>query len=225
MITENVDYLSKVKMELIEWCKQSTSHLMPKIFQKNYLIVKIMWFLFSSISLIFCIYTIIRSIGEYQKYQSYVKIIDLQNTQTLFPTISFCNLNPFNYRIKEYLKKNNMNCSGFFLSSRTFEMKDCGYVLENSYFNTFYITNFFNIIQSDSNFDYDYYSFPLNNILIKCLYNGVDCGDTIFLSYWDDLNLKGLCQAFNHGEWGTTIHRAFSIGANGGLLLELIAGK
>lgn len=216
----------KYKNLLSKWCKQSSSHGLPKIFETKYLPIKIMWTIFFIASMSYCTYFIIRSIVQYTKYETNIKIIDLEDTPTIFPTITICNTNPFNRNIKDYINKNSQSIRCWSRVDGKQQNKYCSETIANGTLVRVDMDSLQYFAYSDDSFDANYYGFPLKTSLNTCSYNLHEtCNDIdeFFLEYWDLKN--GLCYKFNHGKLNKSLLEAKSPGYEYGLSLELIASN
>lgn len=79
-----------------EWCESSSSHGIPNMARSNNYFIFGIWALCFCGSSSFCFWLILQSINQYldRPVSTNVKVIN--EVPSLFPSVSFCNLNPIN---------------------------------------------------------------------------------------------------------------------------------
>ncbi|KAJ1354694.1 Deproteinrin del-1, partial [Parelaphostrongylus tenuis] len=85
---------SPLKHAIVKFIETTTAHGIPMILNTSRLSVRILWIIFSTVSLIcFCIQCML----VFEKYQKKEKIVnvELEFESAPFPAITVCNLNPF----------------------------------------------------------------------------------------------------------------------------------
>jgi hypothetical protein len=99
-----------LKKKFIKWCKDTTNHGVPKIVSRKNKFIRLMWLLFFIASVTCCIYVITMSLIDFYKYKTAISIHHYQDTQTILPAITICNMNPFNINhVGQYFKQNPLN--------------------------------------------------------------------------------------------------------------------
>ena len=102
------------KSLLIEFGKSSTAHGIPNILRNKNWLILLIWLIFFSLSITFCLFTIISLIIKYREHKVFIKVhIDIEE-KVYFPSVTFCNLNPFDRReansyIDKVLAENNLS--------------------------------------------------------------------------------------------------------------------
>jgi amiloride-sensitive sodium channel subunit gamma len=88
---------SKIKEEIVDWCLSTTSHGIPAFVRNQNKLIKVIWALSFLASSCFCAYLLVLSTIDYFNFpvSTSIKVITEQPAQ--FPTVTLCNLNPFNY--------------------------------------------------------------------------------------------------------------------------------
>jgi hypothetical protein len=87
--------LEKIYEVLKEIVGDSTGHGLPHLAKDKQLFIKIMWFIMWIISLGLFAYLFYLSLIQFLSFQKVVQSVDYTETASPFPTVTFCNLNPF----------------------------------------------------------------------------------------------------------------------------------
>jgi hypothetical protein len=83
-----------IKKRISEWSKSLTAHGLPNIFMSKRVIIKVLWTLTLFASITYCIIEIYREIVKYFQYEYTTLIETVEDVPSLFPAITFCNINP-----------------------------------------------------------------------------------------------------------------------------------
>ena len=82
--------MKKIKDIVIPIVDSSTIHGLPNIFRSKQLIIKLIWLLSTTFSLVACVFFIVQSISNYLRYEFLINIDDIYEHNLEFPTVSFC---------------------------------------------------------------------------------------------------------------------------------------
>jgi hypothetical protein len=97
MKKNNIRYRGKryiIKKRISEWSKSITAHGLPNIFMSKRVIIKVLWTLALFASITYCIINIYREIVKYFYYEYTTHLETVEDVPSLFPAITFCNINP-----------------------------------------------------------------------------------------------------------------------------------
>ena len=83
-----------IKKRISEWSKSLTAHGLPNIFMSKRVIIKVLWTLALFASITYCIIEIYREIVKYFHYEYTTLLETVEDAPSLFPAITFCNINP-----------------------------------------------------------------------------------------------------------------------------------
>jgi hypothetical protein len=93
----------EIKHVFLEWSKEANFDCYPKVFQKQHKALRAIWlilFLFFSCLTFWILY---RNINEYFQYETVSKISIKHERYLMFPTVTFCDANPFTTKESEEL--------------------------------------------------------------------------------------------------------------------------
>jgi hypothetical protein len=202
-----------------ELCRNSTSHSLQKIGKSKHLLIKIIWIVSSIFSISFCSYVIIKTVGEYLKYDVVTNIRVHTEIEPEYPSIAFCNKNPI---VKEegrqiflnYLKE--MNVTNPEDNITTSLLSGDLYQKTMTYF-----------IQNTTNEQKKKMGYSLEEIILFCEFNFIKCLDySEFVWFFDES--YGNCYKFNTGINSTghsiAVRTVNSRGRSTGLSLALFIG-
>ena len=104
----------------------STVHGLPNIFRTTLIILKLIWFLSTTVSVLACAFFILQSINDYLNFDFVTNIESIDDQNLQFPTVSFCSTS-FNFDkvlslqsiLKQCYYKNDPDC--FYNSNNYFE--------------------------------------------------------------------------------------------------------
>lgn len=98
---------NEIKKILLELCKDTTCHAIPRIVKSERLFVKIVWSISFLMFLAWSFYSIVNSITDYLNYDYITNIRTIQQDKSEFPEITICNLDNFQTeKGREFLKNN-----------------------------------------------------------------------------------------------------------------------
>jgi hypothetical protein len=83
-----------IKKRISEWSKSITAHGLPNIFNSKRVAIKVLWTLALFASITYCLFNIYRVIVIYFHYEYTTLLETVEDTPSLFPVITFCNINP-----------------------------------------------------------------------------------------------------------------------------------
>lgn len=83
-----------LKETLIEWCKDSTSHGLLNIVKAQNVVIRLIWLVCLLGSTGVCCYMIVQTISSYMSNPVSTTISVVDESPTIFPTVSMCFLNP-----------------------------------------------------------------------------------------------------------------------------------
>lgn len=209
--------LNEFKRILKESIENSTSHGLPAILRSENLILRILWTICFILSLIYCIFTLIRSFEEYSNYEVVTQISNHRISSMEFPTVTFCNKNPYNIKNDKYKK-----IVDSIQEIDDLSVADPFYKLQ--YLNYMLIKETENIESPE--FDNDVIKYNILHMFIDCRFNGIPCSVMDF-EYFPTLS-NGNCYKFNSGKdymKNSVQKRSISSpGYSNGLRLELYVG-
>lgn len=84
-----------IKEAIYETAADSTAHSIPLIFKRESIVLKVFWFVCLLAATGVCSWMISTSIIDYLGYDTVSKTENVLEIPTLFPTVSFCNMNAF----------------------------------------------------------------------------------------------------------------------------------
>ena len=177
---------------------------------------------------IFCsLYMTTMSVFDYFNYKTTVSIHHNQDSQTLLPAITICNMNPFKIeKLGEYFSLNPLGLEKYDTCIRDSKSDDwhvkCFENNETTILN-YYIRSFRGTIANKELESKRNYSYNLkDDLLISCLYNLQICNSENFTEIWN--RAFGNCYTFGDGIINPSL-RASGTGSFLGLILELVVCK
>ena len=107
MQSTNEKKWTKVKKSFEHLGLTAQSHGIPKIFNSERKLFKIMWLIFTVGSAGFCIFGLIRTVNDYFKYPVVTNINVITEIPTEFPAVKICSLMPTlkNYSLQDRIIK------------------------------------------------------------------------------------------------------------------------
>jgi hypothetical protein len=208
----NDDYSSNktinIKIMFKEWCELSTTHGIPQIARARNLFLKIMWLIFFIICLSICSYNITNTFIDFITYKVNVNIQTINEAQTDFPAVSFCNLNSFktsdpNIKARIDAIIANKSLPKEDLDRANKKMKVINNILKQEALNE------------------KKYGFNLTDLLISCFFKSYPCEKNDFEPFYD--YEYGNCFRFNGNLINTK--KTHANNPKGGLKLELYIGN
>lgn len=215
----NIKTEKSISMIIKEWAMQSTSHGIPKIASSPYTIIKIMWTIFFVASFGFCSYCLINSFREYFKYDVNTQMSVTTQSSLEFPTITFCNKNPFktddtDFEFRSFLReiynksvKSSFNQGFNDLEKQSLFLEQVSRLM------------IYRAVEKDQR---NKLSYDIDEMLISCSFNLETCNKDHFSHYWS--NTYGNCYQFNNGK-NYSIKSSTNPGKMNGLKLDLYAAK
>ena len=191
----------------------TSTHGIPGIARSKSIHNRIFW----TISLLaftgIMIYFITQSIQAYFNYPTQTSVSFVVERSQNFPAVSICNYEPirldtFIQPFREYLKSRNLLISN---DTKTIDEPEANYIRD-------FLQNALAKNQS-----IDKYFFPLNAIVISCIYNGKSCHSTDFIQFLSATH--GACYTFNTKRKSNPsgVRKTTQYGGNGKLQLQLYA--
>ena len=153
------------------WINESSSKILPKLFQKRHIYAQTIWIIFFVCSSTVSLALVIKYVKDYLEYKVDVKVEIVYENPTKFPAITFCNLNPF-YRERA---QNILNFSNLF-DFDTLLFNETSMSLINSQEEMIRASTIINLSPTDRK----YIGHQLEDMLISCFYNGVSCNEKNF---------------------------------------------
>ena len=83
--------------KLVSWCERTTFHAIPNIATNEHKSLKIMWTVCLIASISYCCRILTSSIIDYYEYKVLTTYEIIQESSTLFPAVTVCNLNEFDF--------------------------------------------------------------------------------------------------------------------------------
>ena len=191
----------KIKNLAKEVLYNSFAQAIIKVFLTPHLSLKIFWFMLTVFSSVLTSYMMIQSILDYLSYDVITKIRSIQETSSLFPKITFCNVNLHTTKYAfDLFEKFNENAA------------------DNA-------AQFVYEILKLPDEEKTKFGHSLDDILLSCRFNSKSCNSRDFTRSFD--NTYGNCYSFNSGfdENGTKVDLKESafVGSLFGLQLTLYA--
>ncbi|RNA20774.1 acid-sensing ion channel 1 isoform X2 [Brachionus plicatilis] len=181
----------KILEIFIERAETSSCHGIPNLVKEKNWLIKVLWAICIISSLSYCLSNLTLLFISYYNYDVQIQITTNRLTSIEFPTITFCNKNPFNFQ------KPTLDLE---LIRRLNNIKNGIYVVER--FNIFdLITNIKFIIQRNMLLNktiVDNMGFNIEEMLISCRFNTLSCSQNDFEEIY--LPSFGKCYKFNSGK-------------------------
>jgi len=199
------------KLSLV-WMSESSSKILPKLFQKRHIYAKIIWIIFFVCSSTISLALVIKYVKDYLEYKVDVKVEIIYESPTKFPAVTFCNLNPFH---KERAQ-NTLNFSHLFNFSSILS-NETSVSLISSQEEMIRASTIINL----SPIDRKYIGHQIEDMLISCFYNGISCSEKNFSISYN--YYFGNCFTFN-GDFDSIKQTSIS-GVQSGLQIEVLIGN
>ena len=205
-----------------DWVKDTTSHGIPRVFKTKFKVIQILWLTCFLASAGYMIYTIVELFIAYYAHEVTATTIRVQELPATFPSITFCNLNPFNEQYAhQYIVKVSDKAKCFNLDNNI-DFQNCFNTTNTNQAFDKFIDQLKRKVASDKRLTEaykQYYGYSLlYDMLVSCDYNGNSCNADNFTTYWD--NDYGNCYTFNGGK--EDILKTSATGYQYGLKLELL---
>ena len=213
--------LDEIKIIFFEWIDNTTFHGLPNSSREKNKVLKIVWSLSFLCSSLICSFLVTKFFLSYFKYETVSQINVIHQVPSVFPAISICNLNTFatdyavsfiNHTIHDYNLTNFINNE----NGRKFTKKELDHFMRMAHFHALLESNLSHKINKIS------LSLSIDEMLINCVYNGVECTANDFEWYFDSFRF-GNCYTFNSGTKRRPFNSSKS-GTNHGLNIQLFLG-
>ena len=234
------DLKTKLREKFIELSSSSSLHGYPNMFKTNHWPVRLMWLLFFLASATLCVFMVYRSVNDFLSFDVVNKIRDYSEIPMAYPAITFCNVNPFiNKNSDELILKYVPDAFNVSYLNTNYDANSTSYdnatflnASENIDYNWDILVRA-QLQAMNKAMDPDYGDenrkklwYPLDQILIDCVYNGKNCNESDFS--WHYMYDFGSCYQFNTGKDlsgnSLPIKKSYISGDKSGLYLELYAG-
>ncbi len=197
----------KIKNTIKSIIEDSTVHGIPRLLKSNSLISKITWIIFFCLSTSCCIYLIISAIFNYLQYSVVTTIETIIEIPTILPVITICNLDQF------------QTSDSYFIKQGYSQIPYLSNVLKNLFIMS-EINSYEDTVRKSL-------AYSLNESLISCEINTLNCGLSDFVWYFD--SLYGNCYSFNSGKnsqgYPADVFKISRAGNINGLRLKLFIGN
>ena len=214
------------KQKVINCCKDTTSHGIPRAFKSNNWFKSILWMLCFFLSFGYMIYSIINLFIAYYTFSVTASITRIHELPVTFPAVTLCNINPYNEQYStQYIKEVMKNAECFYLNDIIAFEKCYNTTNTNQAFDSF-IDQLKRITANDNRLTdaiRQYLGYDMRmDMLVSCDFNGIECSARDFHKFWS--YEYGNCYTFN--QYNITKPLKTSIaGNNYGLKLELVVSK
>ena len=183
----------KIFKKITALLELSTSHGIPNIVRSNRISVKILWTICFLVSVSICSFMVFKGASDYLQHETVSKIEYITEIPTKFPTVSFCNLNPFVTNFSEQWMISILPSLGYNNSLDKLIKAENIYYLSLLNLATQLFLN-----KEDHGYAIrKLLGYNLSSLLIECHYNQENCDYKNFKWYYD-LNY-GNCFSFNSG--------------------------
>ncbi|RNA37539.1 acid-sensing ion channel 1 isoform X2 [Brachionus plicatilis] len=176
----------------VERAETSSCHGIPNFVREKNWFIKILWAICIISSLSYCLSNLTLLFISYYNYDVQIQFTTNRLTSIEFPTVTFCNKNPFNFQ-KSTLDMNSIEelegLKSFFLSNKLLE-------IINSLDAMFYI-QFGTTKMLVNKTIVDTMGFNIEEMLINCRFNTLSCSKNDFEEIY--LPSFGKCYKFNSG--------------------------
>lgn len=192
---------NEIKKILLELCKDTTCHAIPRIVKSERLFVKIVWSISFLMFLAWSFYSIVNSITDYLNYDYITNIRTIQQDKSEFPEITICNLDNFQTEKGREFLKNNLVFNEYEIQMQ-YDISIKIITLNNSYKQSL--------------------SLSLNESILRCYFNNMKCNFEDFT--WTFHKSFGNCFSFNKKLNEKNIKSQNYGGYKMGLRLDLFVG-
>ena len=194
--------------KIFKWCERTTFHAVPNIATNEHIILKCMWSICLVASLGYCCRILASSIIEFYEFNVLTTYEIVQESSSLFPVITICNLNKYDLGKNQKL----LNLSNYLLNNvdSSLHPRDA---LEHVQKNFLKSTNISELEET---------KFYLEDMLISCHYNEIICSVSDFSKIENEL--YGNCYSFNIAR-NNSVRTTSKYGPKYGLQLELYIGN
>lgn len=206
------------------WAEKTTIHAIPNITTTERNLVRVIWIICLLASSGYCGYLVIQSLIDYLKFEVNTVYAIERETDTDFPTISICNINPcgfddfnhdlyLNKTISELEEKLNLT-----YQSELHNIRKVTNLLEEAYLKNLNKSDLLRMLRVNET--------SIKSILINCKYDNEVCSELDFFPF--NINQYQKCFKFNSGKnflrEKIPIRKSLRYGKKYGLSLELYLG-
>ena len=182
-----------ISTKLKIWAASTTCHGVGRIIAKSNLSVKILRVVIFEVALCYLIYLLVNIFTAYLSYSVVVTISIKRDHQIDFPTVTFCNLNPFNTQSPHFYLRNLEADLKELMSNNKTKLLTTLYNIGN----TFYKSSPYWPDYNKTEAEIKLLGFNINDMLISCLFNNIPCNSDDFVEVWTYEH--GRCYKFNSG--------------------------
>ena len=191
---EKVGIISDIKKELKRTGISTSLHGVPSMLLSNRKYVKTVWFIFTLISIGFCIFMIVRAITSYLQFEVVSNIRQVPQQNIIFPSIQICNPNflatreASTYMNEYYLKNEGVNITNldeYFDYMNVSRFSSFSWPFTETFLPTFNMTTRRSL------------GYSLEDMLLVCEFNSKPCNLSWF--EWYSHPIFGNCYRFNTG--------------------------
>ena len=186
---------TEFKLKLLNCFQSTTSHGLPNMFKTHSLTIRLLWIACTLVSTVLCSYMVISSVNEYFEYDVVTKIRVIDQVPLEFPTITICNLDPFQAEFGTEFLRN------LTLEKHKFDLNSYSNASLPSFFSWIYNTKSEALRQASNPSFGDKnrkaLGFNLEESLYYCAFNYINCSHLNFSWYYD--YSFGNCYQFNSG--------------------------
>ena len=189
---ESVSTLIKKILKTI--ALSSTSHGLPNIVRSDKISLKIMWTFLFVLSSAYCFYSILKSINLFLEYPTVTSANVLDDIPSMFPAISFCNLNYLTTKLafdESRRQETAYNLSNFVNSSSIQELYNYAAKVAKLFHSNILSPYFTDKYRKSLSVSLEY-------MLLFCQFALNDCNASDFDSFYDPT--YGNCFTFNSGK-------------------------
>lgn len=194
--------------KIFNWCERTTFHAVPNIATNDHFILKFMWSVCLLASLGYCCRILTSSIIEFYEYNVLTTYEIVQESSSLFPVITICNLNEYDLSKNKEL----LNLSNYLLDNADMSLhpRSALEIAQKEFLKSTNIS-----VLEDTRFS-------LDDMLLTCHYNEISCSVADFTKIKNEL--YGNCYSFNMAK-NNSIRTTSKYGPKYGLQLELYIGN
>ena len=222
---------SKISAYIDEWALTTTIHAVPNIFRTQNTLVKTIWFISLLVSGGWCFFMVINTMAQFYDYEVVTQIKMIYEIPAVFPAVTVCNANSFTtQKSLEYVKRyleilnftdfENIDVSKLFQTDDVIRdpLEEMMFIMKQS------VQRY--IMYNTSDEEKRELGMPLDDLVISCYYNFINCDLNDFTWFYD--KKYGNCYTFNSGlsSHGKRIALKSNLrgGSEAGLMMSLFTG-
>ena len=227
-VNKDFSFLKLSRKIMIEWFSTSTVHGLSNIMRIKNIFLKVIWIICFLISAIWCLFSSIRLFSTYYAYPSYVSTLIVQESPSVFPAVTICNMKLVNKtKNMQFAYTKSMPFSHMFKANISIINQFTPYelihltkqkIIEN--------INDNRVLNGTSRKQIGY---QIEDMLVSCYFNFKQCFANDFTYSFDYLN--GNCYTFNSGKPNSKGKKSRILNVTNsdseysGLVLELFVGN